>query len=273
MTATTSPQDLMAPDQPPEVLTVDSIAGLRVTGPAMEGYINLLVYGEAGVGKTRLAGSSCVVPEMAPVLLLDFEGGTLSLAGDYGAVRVVRAKSWAKVAELMDDLERKNPYKTVILDSLTEVQKFCMGEIMQEVVRKDPDRDPDIASLREWGKQGEAMRRLVRGLRDLPCNTIFTALSHEQRNENTGVSRIRPALPGQMKGEVAGYVDIVVYMYKKTFVSGTTRENKTFILTQGTESQVAKDRSGRLPLTMEEPKMQEIYDKVNGRENSETESE
>ena len=260
------PAPIAVPPQPK--LTAETIAGLRITSPAAEGYINMLVYGDPGVGKTRLAGSSCVVPEMSPVLLVDFEGGTLSLAGDYNTVEVVRCQSWDIVDKLYGKLYDKNPYKTVVIDSLTETQKFCMAEVMRGVVRKDPDRDPDIASLREWGKQGEQMRRLVRAFRDLPCNTIFTALAREETDDQTRMTKIKPGLPGQMKGEVAGYVDIVAYMYKKEVKIGTDRDIKTLILTQGTEKSIAKDRSGKLPAIMEAPDMKQIHGLVNGKENN-----
>ena len=269
----TKPQDLVGTDElsapvelesepplvQPEKLTRATVGGLRVTGPAAEGYINMLIFGESGVTKTRTAGSACAVPEMAPVLLIDFEGGTLSLAGDYGNVEVVRAMSWKKVDELYGDLYNKNPYKTVILDSLTETQKFCMQEVMRETVIAHPERDRDVPAQREWGKSGEQITRLVRALRDLPCNTIFTALAHEQMNDSGVVVKIRPGLPGQLKGNVPGYMDIVAYMYKKEVVSGPNRTNKILMLTRGTEKITAKDRSGKLPPLLEAPTMQEIY--------------
>ena len=253
-------------------LTIDTIAGLRVAKPTVDITLNMLVYGDPGVGKTRLAGSACIVPEMSPVLLLDFEGGTLSLAGDYNAVDVwpdpkdERRPTWKDIDKLYGQLYAKNPYRTIILDSITEVQKFCLSEIMKQVVQGNPDRDPDIASLREWGKQSEQLRRLVRALRDLPCNTIFTALRHDEKDDKGNLIKTRPALPGQLKGEVAGYVDIVVYMYQKEFAQGPNRTMKTLLLTQGTEKQIAKDRSGKLPPIMEAVTMQNIYNLVNGRD-------
>jgi|SRR5215469_2635490 len=265
-------KDLLGPEQPDaiskmaEKLTPDSIAGLRIASPGEFEWLNLLVYGDPGVGKTRLSGSSVLVPQMQPVLFMDFEGGTLSLTGDMRDVDVVRLTSWEKVDRLYGALYDKNPYKTVVIDSLSEVQKFSMSEIMKAVVLKDSERDPDIASLREWGKNGEQVRRLVRAFRDLPCHTIFTALLSEDRDERTNTIKLRPALPGKLKGEVSGYVDIVLYMYKKeVLVPGTRdRETKTLVLTNGTERQVAKDRSGCLPTIMEAPDMATIYAYVKG---------
>lgn len=256
------PQDLL-PEQP-EKLTPDTIAGLHISSPEDYSWINLLIYGDPGVGKTRLAGSSVLVPEMCPVLLLDFEGGTLSLAGDMREIDIVRLTSWERVDKLYGSLYDNNPYKTVVVDSLSELQKFSMSQIMEAVVMKDRERDPDIAGLREWGKNGEQVRRFVRAFRDLPCNTIFTALVSEDRDERTNSYKSRPGLPGKLKGEVGGYVDIVMYMYRKEIGPAVKREIKTLVLTQGTERQVAKDRSGKLPELMEAPTMQDIYNFVRG---------
>jgi hypothetical protein len=254
-------RDLLVPT---EVLTPESIAGLRIVKPEDYAWIKMLVYGEPGVGKTRLAGSAVQVPEMQPVLLMDFEGGTLSLA-DMPDINIVRLTSWTAVDRLYGSLYDKNPYKTIIVDSLSELQKFSMSEIMRAVVTKDSDRDPDIASLREWGKNSEQVRRFVRAFRDLQCNVIFTALVSEDRDEHSGVVKTRPSLPGKLKGEVSGYVDIVLYMYKKEVRVDGSREIKVLVLTNGTERQQAKDRSGRLPELLEAPTMQTVYENIKGR--------
>lgn len=257
-------KDLIERPEPERVLTLDTIAGMKVSSPDLWEWINLLVYGEPGVGKTRLAGSASKVPQMSPVLLMDFEGGTLSLADDYSDVNVVRLQSWTAVDRLYGALYDKNPYRTIVCDSLSETQKFSMSQIMRDVVAKDSDRDPDIASLREWGKNGEQIRRLVRAFRDLPCHTIFTCLVSEDRDERTNSWKTRPGLPGKLKGEVAGYVDIVMFMYKKEVGKLSEREIKTLALTEGTERQVAKDRSGKLPAIMESPTMAQIYQLIIG---------
>lgn len=219
----------------------------------------MLVYGNPGVGKTVLAGSADVVPEMRPVLFLDVEGGTLSLRDRYPEVEVVRVQSWNDIQKVYDALfNRQTEYKTVVVDSLTEIQKFSMYTIMDFVVRKDPDRDPDVPSMREWGKNIEQIRKLVRAFRDLPINTIFTALEKSEKDTRTGVVSIKPYLSGKLADEVAGFMDIVSYQYTKV----QDGEVKRLLLTSATEKQVAKDRTGRLPIVLEEPNMDKIYDVI-----------
>jgi hypothetical protein len=247
-----------------EVLTKKTIGNLQIASPGDTGYINLLVYGEPGVGKTRLAGSSVLVENMRPVLLLDFEGGTLSLKGDMQEVEVVRPRSLQEIDRLHANLYDGLPYRTVVVDSL-----LFMQSIMREVVKKDPERDPDVPSIREWGKNSEQVRTFVRAFRDLPCNTIFTALAEEAKDDRSGITKTRPALPGKLKAEVAGYVDIVLYMYTRDIqITGSKeREIKSLVLTSGTERTVAKDRSGQLPLMIESPTMTAISQFMKGTDN------
>jgi len=246
----------LATDMPPEVLTAETLGGLEVvTVQAAVQYVNMLLYGEPGVGKTVLAASAAAVPEMSPVLFLDIEGGTLSAAKMGFDCRVVRIKKWADMQKAYEALLRGTKYKTVILDSLTEIQKFSMAEIMRQVVEEDGDRDPEVPSVREWGKNGEQTRRCVRGFRDLPMNVIFTCLSDSDRDKSGNVVKTRPSLTGKLKQEVAGHVDIVSYMYKKTVQNDTQR----LLLTSGTDKYVAKDRTNSLPAILQNPTMQDIF--------------
>jgi hypothetical protein len=162
---------------------------------------------------------------------------------------------------LYDELHRGNhPYRSIGLDSLTEIQKFSMYNIMEDVVAKEPTRDPDIPSVREWGKSIEQIRRLVRAFRDLPMNVVFTALVKHDKDNKTGTVHTKPMLPGKLADEVAGFLDIVSYYYVKNIDVGGESVRKRLLLTGATESTVAKDRSGGLPLILEEPTMRDIYD-------------
>ena len=164
-----------------------------------------------------------------------------------------------------DELRRGNSeYKTVVLDSLTEIQKFSMGQIMNEVVTASPDRDPDIPSVREWGKNIEQVRRLVRAFRDLPMNVIFTALANSEKDAKTGVVKTKPALSGKLANGVAGFMDIVVYLYKKAINKDGEDVVVRAMLTTSTDQYVCKDRSNRLPMVMEDPTMPKAHAEIHG---------
>lgn len=238
-----------------------TVAGIRVTKPeARRDQINFLVYGESGVGKTILAGSADDVPEMRPVLLLDAEAGTLSLDKYHGDVDVIRINTFSKLQSVYDDLRTgKTHYATVILDSLTEIQKFGMDHIMgnsSAITNLMPD---SIPGLKEWGINTEQMRRLIRAFRDLDMHTIVTALIKDDKNPRTGAVTQKPALSGQLAREVPAFLDIVAYMYVKNIQEGDSISQKRLLLTQATDMQVAKDRTGRLPTVMVDPSMQDIY--------------
>lgn len=245
-----------------EVLKPGNVGGLEVSRVSESRFsFNMMIYGKSGTGKTRLAGSSAAVPEMTPVLFIDIEGGTFSIRDVYPDVHVVRVTSFDELQKIYDFLYTgKHEYKTIVIDSLTETQKFSMVDIMKGLVKKEPDRDPDIPSVREWGKNIEQIRRFVRAFRDLPINVIFTALSKEDKNPKTGVVEKKPYLSGKLADEVAAFVDIVTYYYVKP-VDG---ENKRLLLSAATEDVVAKDRSDRLPLVIEAPTMADIFAYVSG---------
>jgi len=243
-----------------ETLTQSTIGGLKVqTVGEKKPFFNCLFYGNPGVGKTMLAGSASAVPEMSPVLFIDIEGGTLSLRTRYPNVDVVRVQTWKDMQKVYDDLYKgQHGYKTVVLDSLTEIQKFSMYNIMWELLEKEPSRDPDIPSIREWGKNIEQIRRLTRAFRDLDVNCIFTALEMEVRDPKSGVTAVKPSLSGKLSNEVAGFIDLVLYMYIKIIDNKVER----FLLTGATDKHTAKwrDAPEDLPQAYQDPTMAKLYD-------------
>ncbi len=206
-------------------------------------YLKAIIYGLPGVGKTVLVGSAADVPWMNDVILLDAEGGTLSISDKESIITipVTRFKQVARVKEFLglhcryrdagDDerlleLQRKymgeevvtesnqEPYRfrTLIVDSLTEVQKLLMYQILgAEPGTLKLDEEPDTAEWKQWGQNAEMMRNLIRELRNMPMHMLLVMGQLEDQDERKRVFR-KPSLPGRLATEIQGFVDVVGWM-------------------------------------------------------------
>lgn len=222
------------------------------------GYINMLIYGPFGSGKTLLAASAQECPEFTNVLFADAEGGFKSIrdfgyqvdsyrintfkafnklyefakthcklrdvfmnlqdkkgSPEYEAARqrLIKLEAWMKeVPE--ESIEEPKIYRTIVVDSLTEVQKYAMYHILGiDINEVALDQDISIPKIQDWGKNSEMIRMLVRAFRDLDMHTIFTTLDSSEKDETDGKMTITPSLPGKLSKEVPAFVDIVGYMH------------------------------------------------------------
>ena len=96
-------------------ITLESLRRVRATNPP-----RLLFYGPAGVGKTTLA------QEFPDPIFLQTEDGT---PGDVELNTFGLLKSYGEVMEAIGVIYDQNlPFKTVVLDSMTEMQRLIFAE-------------------------------------------------------------------------------------------------------------------------------------------------
>jgi phage nucleotide-binding protein len=243
-----------------------TLAGLRirkVKDSLRDPVLNILVYGQPGSGKTVLAGSADSVPEMRKVLYIDFESGILPLRDRNPDLEVLPisgeddGRGWYQLQQVYDTLHKgDHDYRTVVIDSLSEVQKLSMYAIMTKLIKDKPDRNRDVPDKREWGINLEQCRRMIRGFRDLPLNTIVVCHEKTDVDQITSKRLTMPKLTGQLPLEVAGFFDEVLYLYVK---EGDDKRMVRKVLTGANGAHIAKDRSDKLPLVISDPDMQKIY--------------
>lgn len=165
-------------------------------------YIKCVAYGPPGSGKTTFSAT------MPDVLLLSAESGLLSIRDR--DIDVVNIDVWEDLEAAFGFLKSgDHKYKSVALDSITELQK----KLNEHIVRKFPGkrRDyEDLMSQSDWGYSVDRFRRMCRAFRDLPMNVLYIAL--DQTKEVEGENVTRPALSGgTMSDELCGWVDAVIY--------------------------------------------------------------
>lgn len=237
---------------------------LQVVSPSeLVEWINMLVYGDPGAGKTFLGGTADDDPRTSPMLVADIEGGLTTLRHRQD-IDVKPIRSMKEIEDLYNALyhsisDGRIYYKTVMIDSLNELADLDMRVIMKEAYARNPDKvDKDVPSMREWGKNRSHIRTIVRAFRDLPCNVIYTAQLATQQEEGQP-NKYFPGFSGKLRTEVPGFMDIVGYLYPDT--SGGTIERKLQVT--GTRRVVAKDRTSSLGDVLVNPTIPMIWDLIN----------
>ena len=128
--------------------------------------------------------------------------------GDDDKLREIEAKLRGIDPE---DIETPRRYKTVILDSLTEAEVFCMYQLLG--INDTTKIDDEVASAEwaEYKKQHSMVARLVRAYRDLPMNVLMTCARSYTQDEQKRFN-YSPQMTGKLASQVQGFVDMVGYL-------------------------------------------------------------
>jgi len=225
-----------------------------------EPWLNVLVYGNNGTEKTRFAAS-------APnVVIMDVnEKGTKSARSFHGG-KVFQVRQWPDAVYFMWYLrEVDHDFESVAVDNLTTLQQLCMSNVLKEAEDRDPNRDPDSATMRDWGKVTEKMKPFILHLRNLPMHTIFVAQERTAEDEEEEVMHM-PDLPRAVRGISTGAVDIIGRTFQKEVRKGSKRKKREVavweprMLVGPHDSYVTKDRTGQLPRIVRNPSVPMFID-------------
>lgn len=221
--------------------------------------INILVYGDSGVGKTVLAGTA---PKS---LFLSTETGTISAKRQKSKSKVWRIKSWQDLEEAYKYLAADDHgFEWVNLDSVTKMQQQLIRDTLDKRVEKRGDSDPDIPEIADHQKFQNKFKRFMTAFIELPVNTLFTATAMRKEDEE-GDDLVLPSIEGKGYG-IANYacaeMDVVAYL-------GITRDKATKqtvrrLLCQPTPPYFAKDRYDCLGKYIDNPTMPMILDMIMG---------
>lgn len=252
-------------------------------------WMNVLIYGPYGDGKTHLVGTAALVPQMRDILYVSLEGGEKTLRSimrmckqtgvDPNCIMVMPIQNYKQYAQLYETLKKHIQFRdanniaglrsieaqlrgvellqkigwqpkstdpkavisemqqavlalskdsakleelipqpkkfmTVITDSLTEAQKYCMYQILGiDPTTHRIDTEPDSAEWKDWGSSREMIQLLVRRFRDLDIHALFVAGVDETEDAKKR-KYFAPMLPGKLSKDVQGLVDVVGYIQR-----------------------------------------------------------
>lgn len=216
-------------------------------------WFKAMFYGDPGAGKTTLVASSADVESMQDILYLDCEQGALTVEDnervmypekilenrveiqnfkavahvhDYlkGHVKHRDANDVNKLRETeaklrgcsIDDIGEPKRFRTVLIDTLTEVDQYCVYNVLgtsQDNLLQEANEGAqmDVAGWPEFRKINQMMQMLLRSFRDLPINVLATAhmsfAEDEMKKRHYG-----PMFTGQLRKQVMGHFDVVGHM-------------------------------------------------------------
>jgi len=264
-------------DVPAKAMVVGAPFTIKVEPAAeLKPYIRMLIYGGTGVGKTYLACSACEVEAMSPVLLLDLERGHMTVAGWENLDVLVIPHEAPEPGDQfgMALIERgllllqqpDNPYKTVVIDGLTELHYMMMQERLGFVGRNSADWY--VPELQDWLHVTNRMRRLLRKLTHSQLHVILTALDQDIEDTVAGGKEVHTKIniAGKLAYEVGAQFDIIGYLRVRILRRPTEIQTNRILQTQPFSRRAAKDRSGRLPVELTDPTMAEIHELVVGQQ-------
>jgi hypothetical protein len=193
-----------------------------------------VIYGISGTGKTTLAGS---FPK--PALLLDINDKGTDSISDIKGIEVAECPDWETLEEWMYYLlENPKEYKTVIIDTVTQMQSIAIEMILKKK-KKSTDRAGDWGTMsqREWGDVASEMKSKINTFRDLPLETVFLAqarvfnVNEDDMDEQEIAPEVGPRLSPSVKDAINAAVDVI----------GSTFVRKRIIKKKGVEGKKPRE--------------------------------
>lgn len=221
-------------------IQLKSTKGLSTNG------VKLLVYGQAGAGKTSL------IPTLPSPIVLSAEGGLLSISdADLPYIEISDMDSLNEAYEWLTTSEDAAQFQSVALDSISEIAEVVLS------AEKKKSKDPRQA----YGALQEIMGDLIRSFRDLPGKHVYFSAKLEKTQDEMGRMLYAPSMPGNKLGQgLPFYFDEVLALRVEKDAEGGTQRA---LMCDSDGLWSAKDRSGKLE-AWEAPDLGEIINKIGG---------
>ena len=216
------------------------------TTRVMRSHLKMCVYGDAGVGKTKLCGTA---PN--PVII-SAEAGLLTLANmDLPVIEIAKPGDLqAAFKQVKKDMDM---FDTVCIDSLSEIAEVLLAAYK-----------PNFKDKRQaYGQMADEMMDFTKAFRGFPKHVLMTSKMKPLEDEHTGIVTYRPFMPGKaFTDQLPYYFDVVACMRVK-------QKGQRYLQMQPSPTHLAKTRDPfGVVSSEEEPDMRLLIDKImNGETN------
>lgn len=219
---------------------------VRTTGSLAANGVKVLVYGQAGAGKTSL------IKTLPSPIVLSAEGGLLSIQdADLPYIEISDMDTLKEAYAWLTSADEAKAYQSVALDSISEVAEVVLN------AEKKATKDPRQA----YGAMQEQMADIVRAFRDLPGRHVYMSAKLEKMQDEMGKMLYNPGMPGKSLTQSLPYFfDEVLALRIERDAEGVTQRA---LMCDSDGLWLAKDRSGKLDV-WEAPDLGAIIAKVQG---------
>lgn len=221
-------------------INLRSTKGLHANG------VKLLVYGNAGAGKTSL------IPTLPTPVVFSAEGGLLSIAdADVSFVEVSSYDTLMEAYKWVTESDEAKHFESIALDSISEIAEVVLNH--EKKIAKDPRQ--------AYGAMQEQMSDIIRAFRDIPNKHVYFTAKCEKATDETGRILYAPSMPGNKTGQQLPYFfDEVLALRVEKDQEGIAQRA---LMCDSDGIWQAKDRSGKLD-TWEAPDLGAIIRKIGG---------
>lgn len=221
-------------------INLKTTRGLHASG------VKLLVYGQAGAGKTTL------IQTLPNPVILSAEAGLLSIASaDIPYVEIDSMATLMDAYRWLTESTEGKAFSSVALDSISEIAEVCLSA--EKLKAKDPRQ--------AYGEMQDQMGGVIRAFRDLPGRHVYMTAKLEKSQDEMGRLLYSPSMPGNKTGQALPYFfDEVLALRCEKDAEGKPHRG---LLCQSDGLWQAKDRSGRLE-AWELADLGEIIKKIEG---------
>lgn len=212
----------------------------------------IMLYGNAGVGKTTTAAKVALYPEWAPGVIFDAEAGAKAVAHMVNIIKVRPTKTWLEVSEMVDTIAyAPNPdelvYKLFIFDNMTQIENLCL----EHHKATDPRGPQRYAELQHYGRVKVDIIDMVNKLRDAAeTKRIIVILNVWQKPEldkETNVTKHEINFIPSLTSSLPGMVDYIGWLT----VEGFGMRNLSFAASRDSSAKLRRPNTGnavKIPL-------------------------